>query len=76
LVPSRLAPTTIVEATFDAKRVERGQPAVIRPARGEGTRPCPSASTRRSWRTGARATMRVYQLAELTIGAGLGVADG
>jgi hypothetical protein len=48
---------------------------VIRPVRGEGTRACPSALTRRSLRIGAPAAMRVYRLASLTIGAGLGVAD-
>jgi hypothetical protein len=62
-------------------RIDCGQldpGAVIRPEPGEW-RACPSASTRRSWRTeladwraGRNA---VYQLAALTIGARLAVAD-
>jgi hypothetical protein len=50
--------------------------AVIRPVRGERTRACPSALTRRSLRIGAPAAMRVYRLVALTIGAGGAVADG
>src|SRR5437763_12673432 len=85
-VPPRLAPNTIIESTFEVgrrfrctMRVDCGQldpGAVIRPepSGGNGTRVCPNASTKRSLRTGAGRNA-VYQLAALTIGARLAVAD-
>ena len=67
-VPPRLARNTIIESTFEVgtrfrctMRVDCGQldaGAVIRPVPGDGTRACPSASTKRSLRTGALAAMR------------------
>jgi len=48
--------------------------AMIRLVPSEWDRVCPSASTKRSLRTGALAAMR-YQLAASTIGAHLAVAD-
>ena len=67
-VPPRLARNTIIESTFEVgrrfsctMRVDCGQlepGAVIRPVPGDGARVCPSASTKRSSRTGARAAMR------------------
>ena len=67
-VPPRLARNTIIESTFEVgrrfrctMRVDCGQldpGAVIRPEPANGTRTCPSASTKRSLRTGAPAAMR------------------
>ena len=66
-VPPRLARNTIIESTFEVgrrfrctMRVDCGQldpGAVIRPEPGEWLA-CPSASTRRSWQTGAPAATR------------------
>jgi hypothetical protein len=84
-VPPRLARNTIIEATsrsvaaFAARCVSILASSI--PARwscrypAHGTLVCPSASTKRSWRTGALRSA-VYQLAALTIGARLAVADG
>jgi hypothetical protein len=67
-VPPRLARNTIIESTFEVgrrfsctMRVDCGQldpGAVIRPVPGEWHPRMPSASTKRSSRTGARAAMR------------------
>ena len=67
-VPPRLARNTIIESTFDVgrrfrctMRVDCGQldpGAVIRPIPGECTRICPSASTKKSLRTGSPAATR------------------
>ena len=67
-VAPRLARNTIIESTFEVgrrfrctMRVDCGQldpGAVIRPVAGDWTRACPSASTRRSSRTGRLAAMR------------------
>ena len=66
-VAPRLARNTIIESTFEVgrrfrytMRIDCGQldpGVVIRPEPGEW-RACPSASTRRSWRTGAPAATR------------------
>jgi hypothetical protein len=56
----------------DARRLRSARPRRGGPA---GTRRMAPASTKRSLRTGAPAAMRVYQLAALTIGARLAVAD-
>ena len=67
-IPPRLARTTIIESTFEVgrrfrctMRVDCGQldpGAVIRPIAGEWEPCMPSASTKRSLRTGAPAGMR------------------
>jgi hypothetical protein len=67
-VPPRLARNTVIESTFEVGRrfrctvrVDCGQlspGAVIRPHPANGTRICPSASMKRSLRTGAPAAMR------------------
>jgi hypothetical protein len=64
----RLARNTIIESTFEVgrcfsctMRVDCDQltpGAVIRPVPANGTRACPSASTKRSLRTGRLAAMR------------------
>ena len=57
----------------DCSRLDAG--AVIRPHPATGTRACPSLDEAElaDWRAGCNA---VYQLAALTIGARLVVADG
>jgi hypothetical protein len=67
-VPPHLARNTIIESTFDVgrrfrctMRVDCGEldpAAVIRPIRENGIAVCPSASTKRSWPTGAPAETR------------------
>ncbi len=67
-VPPRLARNTVIESTFEVgrrfrctMRADCGQldpGAVIRPEPGEWHRGCPSAWTKRSWRTGAPTAMR------------------
>jgi len=85
-VPPRLARNIIIESTFEVgcrfrctMRINCGE---LDPARSSGrssangTRACPSASTKRKladWRAGRNA---VYQLAALTRGTRLAVADG
>ena len=81
----RLARNTVIESTFEVgrrfrctMRVDCGQldpGAVIRPAPGSGARVSPSASTKKSLRTGAPAAMRSISSRRLTIGARLAVAD-
>jgi hypothetical protein len=85
-VPPRLARNTIIESTFDVgrrfrctMRVDCGElnpGAVIRPIRGEWHPRMPERLDEEEladWRAGRNA---VYQLAALTIGARLAVADG
>jgi hypothetical protein len=67
-VPPRLARNTIIESTFEVgrrfrctMRIDCSQldaAAVIRPVPGDWQPGCPSASTKRSLRTGALAAMR------------------
>ena len=84
-VPPRLARNTIIESTFEVgrrfrctMRVDCGQldpGAVIRPVPGEWQPRMPERLDEEEladWRTGRNA---VYQLAALTIGARLAVAD-
>ena len=84
-VPPRLARNTVIESTFEVghrfrctMRVDCGQlepGAVIRPVPGEWLPHMPERLDEeelRDWRTGRDA---VYQLAALTIGARLAVAD-
>jgi hypothetical protein len=78
--PPRLARNTIIESTFEVgrrfrctMRVDCGEldpGAVIRPAPGEWHPRMPELA---DWRAGRNA---VYQLAALTVGARLAVADG
>ena len=80
-VAPRLARNTIIESTFEVgrrwrctMRVDCGQldpGAVIRPVRGEWHPQMPEHQLA-DWRAGRNA---VYQLAALTIGARLAVAD-
>jgi hypothetical protein len=85
-VPPRLARNTIIESTFevgrrfrctmrvDCGRIDPG--AVIRPVAGEWQPHIPARLDEEEledWRAGRNA---VYQLAALTIGARLAVADG
>jgi hypothetical protein len=85
-VPPRLARNTIIESTFDVgrrfrctMRVDCGAldpAAVIQPIRGEWQPRMPARLDEEEladWRAGRDA---VYQLAALTIGARLAVADG
>jgi hypothetical protein len=85
-VPPRLARNTIIESTFDVgrgfrctMRVDCGEldpDAVIRPVLGEWHPHMPERLDEEEladWRAGRNA---VYQLAALTIGARLAVADG
>jgi hypothetical protein len=85
-VPPRLARNTIIESTFDVgrrfrrtMRVDCGQldpGAVIQPIRGEWQPRMPEqldGEELADWRAGGNA---VYQLAALTVGARLAVADG
>jgi hypothetical protein len=85
-VPPRLARNTIIESTFEVgrrfrctMRVDCGTldpHAVIEPIRGEWQPRMPERLDEEEladWRTGRDA---VYQLAALTIGARLAVADG
>jgi hypothetical protein len=85
-VPPRLARNTIIESTFEVgrrfrctMRVDCGQldpAAVIRPIRGEWHPRMPERLDEEEladWRAGRDA---VYQLAALTVGARLAVADG
>ena len=85
-VPPRLARNTIIESTFDVGRrfrctisVDCGQldpGAVIQPIRGEWQPRMPERlddEELADWRAGRDA---VYQLAALTVGARLAVADG
>jgi hypothetical protein len=85
-VPPRLARNTVIESTFDVgrrfrctMRVDCGQldpAAVIRPVRGEWLPHMPEFLDEEEladWRAGRNA---VYQLAALTVGARLAVADG
>ena len=85
-VPRRLARNTIIESTFDfgrrfrcTMRVDCGQldpGVVIRPIRVEWHPHMPKRLDEEElagWRAGRNA---VYQLAALTIGARLAVADG
>jgi hypothetical protein len=84
-VPPRLARNTIIESTFEvgrrfrsSMRVDCGQPdpaAVIGRNPVNGTRACPSASTRRSSRIGAPVATPFISFAALTIGTRLAVAD-
>jgi hypothetical protein len=84
-VPPRLARNTVIESTFDVgrrfrctMRVDCGQldsDTVIRPDAGEWHPRMPErldAEELADWRAGRNA---VYQLAALTIGARLAVAD-
>ena len=84
-VPPRLARNTIIESTFEVGRrfrcrlrVDRGQldpGAVIRPALGEWRPRMPERLDDKEladWRAGRNA---IYQLAALTIGARLAVAE-
>jgi hypothetical protein len=83
-VPPRLARNTIIESTFEGRRfrctmrVDCGQldpGAVIRPVPGEWHPRMPEQLDEEEladWRAGRNA---VYQLAALTIGARLAVAD-
>ena len=84
-VPPRLARNTIIESTFDVgrrfrctMRIDCGQlspDAVIRPVAGEWHPRMPKClddEELADWRAGRNA---VYQLAALTIGARLAVAD-
>ena len=67
-VAPRLARNAVIESTFDVgrrfrctMRVDCGHSIPARSSGrspANGTRACPSASTRRSWRTGAPAAMR------------------
>jgi hypothetical protein len=85
-VPPRLARNTIIESTFDVGRRfrctmrvdcgELGPAALIRPVLGEWHPHMPDRlddEELADWRTGRNA---VYQLAALTVGARLAVADG
>ena len=85
-VPPRLARNTVIETTFDVgrrfrctMRVDCGQidpGAVIRAVPGEWDPEMPKRLDEKEladWRAGRNA---VYQLAALTIGARLAVADG
>ena len=85
-VPPHLVRNTVIESTFDVgrrfrctMRVDCGQldtGAVIRPIRGEWQPRMPEQLDEEGladWRAGRNA---VYQLAALTIGARLAVADG
>jgi hypothetical protein len=85
-VPPRLDRNTIIESTFDVgrrfrctMRVDCGQldpGSVIQPIRGEWHPHMPESLDEEEladWRAGRNA---VYQLAALTIGARLAVADG
>jgi hypothetical protein len=85
-IPPRLARNTIIESTFEVgrrfrctMRVDCGAldpGAVIQPMRGEWHPRMPERLDEEEladWRTGRDA---VYQLAALTIGARLAVADG
>ena len=85
-VPPRLARNTIIESTFDVgrryqctMRINCGQldpDAVIQPIRGEWQPRMPERLDEEelaNWRAGRDA---VYQLAALTVGARLAVADG
>jgi hypothetical protein len=85
-VPPRLARNTIIESTFDVgrrfrctMRVDCGQldpGAVIQPIRGEWQPRMPEQLDEEEladWRAGRNA---IYQLAALTVGARLAVADG
>src|ERR1700745_959440 len=85
-VAPRLARNTVIESTFDVgrrfrctMRISCGKldpDAVIRPVRGEWQPFMPARLDEEEladWRAGRNA---VYQLAALTIGAGLAVADG
>jgi hypothetical protein len=79
-LPLRLARNIIIESRPAHRfrctmRVERGRRGDQARYRAVGTRACPSASTRGSCRNGARATMRVYRLAALTVGARFAVAN-
>src|ERR1700751_2571568 len=82
----RLARNTVIESTFEVgrrfrctMRIDCGQldpGAVIRPEPGEGQPHMPGAredGDLAAWRAGRNA---VYQLAALTVGARLAVADG
>ena len=70
-VPPRLARNTVIESTFEVghhfsctMRVDCAQldpGAVVRPVPANGTRVSPSASTKRSSRTGAPAAMRFVE---------------
>jgi hypothetical protein len=84
-VPPRLAPSTIIESTFDVgrrfrctMRVERGQldpGAVIRPGTRRWHRRMPDRlddEELAEWRPGRDA---VYRLAALTVGAGIAVGE-
>jgi hypothetical protein len=83
-VPPRLVRNTIIESTFEVgrrfhctMRIDCGQldPGVIRPVSGEWDPRMPERLDEEEladWRTGRDA---VYQLAALTIGARLAVAD-
>jgi hypothetical protein len=85
-VPPRLPRDTVIESTFDVgrrfrctMRIDCGQidpGAVIRPVIGEWHPHMPAhldEAELEDWRAGRNA---VYQLAALTIGARLAVADG
>ena len=85
-VPPRLARNTITESTFDVgrrfrctMRVDCGEldpAAVIRPVLGEWQPRMPESLDQEEladWRAGRNA---IYQLAALTIGARLVIADG
>jgi hypothetical protein len=85
-VPPRLARNTIIESTFEVgrrfrctMRINCGQldpAAVIRPIRGEWQPHMPESLDQdelADWRAGRDA---VYQLAALTLGSRLAVADG
>ena len=85
-VPPRLARNTIIESTFEVGRRFRctmrvycgdlDPGAVIQPIRGEWHPHMPKSLDEEEladWRAGRNA---VYQLAALTIGARLAVADG
>jgi hypothetical protein len=84
-VPPRLARNTIIESTFEVgrrfrctMRIDCGQldpGVVIQPEPGEWQPRMPERLDEGSWRTGARAVNAVYQLAALTVGARLAVAD-
>jgi hypothetical protein len=79
-VPPRLARNTIIESTFDVGRRFRctmlDPAAAIRPVPGEWHPRMPECLDEEEladWRAGRNA---VYQLAALTVGARLAVADG
>jgi hypothetical protein len=85
-VPPRLARNTIIESTFDVGRRfrctmwincgELDPDAVIRPVLGQWQLHMPERRDEEEladWRAGRNA---IYQLAALTIGARLAVADG